>query len=1415
MFASSARRVRFSPPQNGYRFRKARAPYGARRRIRRDLALEILEQRAMLAVVPLVTETTPSRGIVVTQVIYDDAGIDWNGSDESFDDSAWTASAVGGPNGIGAPITPGAKYSAFASINAAAMVGTTNTSFLRVPFNVADADLVEGLTLKMRFDDGFIAYLNGVEVARQNAAPDAYPAWSAAAAAFAQDASAAFTMYDISAHAGALRDGANVLAVRGFDRPQVGSFPVTQDFVIQATLDADLAEPTTTTIDDSAVTPTDAPTTIDVLANDLPGAYPINPATVQVVQTPAHGTYATNPTTGAITYTPEVGFRGTDTFTYRVRDTAGVSLPGEPTTPVTVVSTTAAHRRLVPTGPIADAWTGSGAFNDSTWLVGTGGVGYDTDPSVDYEPFIQNGLVTMQNINGSVFVRYPFTVANPDGVAGLRLRMRYEDGFVAWINGVQIVSASAPSSPTWNSLATGGARNEAQAVMQDEFEIDLGAAGVVLKPGAGANILAIQGLNDTIASTDLMVQPELIADVGPTGRWSNEATVTVTVQGVGPLAVDDEAQTAGTAPVAIPVLANDEPGDPPNDFPLRPESVSIVTPPTNGTATVAPETGAITYEAKSGFSGVDTLEYTVRDAAPVGGDTGNVEIVPISAVWKYLDDGTDQGTTWRDTEFDDSAWMSGPAELGYGDGDEATVVSFGGNSNAKYITTYFRHAFDLADAGAVERLELSTVYDDGAVIYLNGTEVGRAGMPTGPVTSQTPAIFAGEESTVTFSLESAQLGTLRDGINVIAVEIHQSHSTSSDISFALRANADVDAPTGRLSNPATVTIAVASTDEAPIAGDDAAITKGAQPVTIDVLANDVPRGAFLDLGSVAIVAAPQHGTAEVLASGSIVYTPNADYLGDDSFTYTVEDLDGRVSNAATVSIEIVSSIVTAGDDLYFVDEDDVLNISASFGVLTNDASDGGDVETAIVVAPPQHGTLALAADGGFQYIPAANFAGDDQFTYRAEDGFGVGDEATVTIRVNASPDAPLAFGDVFSTAAGAPLVVVAAPAERQVLIPAGSTWRYLDDGSNLSSSWRTLEYDDTTWSTGQAQFGYGDGDETTVINFGGDVNNRHVTTFFRRELTINALSEIHTLRLDLLRDDGAIVYLNNTTVVASNASSPGQNSLAHSAVAGDEENTFLPFDLNLARLVSGRNILAVEVHQASATSNDMSFDLYLHGDVAGPVSGGVLFNDVDPDGDYMTARLVDPPAHGTLTFTADGGFTYAPNAGFVGSDSFTYRATDGERLSELATVVINVTPPPFMAADLNEDGIVDVADVAMVVAGFGMGQGADRYAGDVNGDGFVNLNDAIAVQQAMGQKADDGAAAPGALVAGRRALADDAMRVRTDRAEAGLAARAARRGGAAASDRGETFTLDARSVDRAIGRVAASLAESLRAVRRR
>jgi len=144
-------------------------------------------------------------------------------------------------------------------------------------------------------------------------------------------------------------------------------------------------------------------------------------------------------------------------------------------------------------------------------------------------------------------------------------------------------------------------------------------------------------------------------------------------------------------------------------------------------------------------------------------------LVSTGSVWKYLDNGSDQGSAWQGLLFDDSAWASGPAQLGYGDGDEATVVN-GGPATNRLITTYFRHSFTNLAPAAVTNLAVRLLRDDGGVVYLNGTEIFRSNMPSNDITYLTFALGAvppGDE-TSNFYAKAVEPVLLAPGPNVLA-----------------------------------------------------------------------------------------------------------------------------------------------------------------------------------------------------------------------------------------------------------------------------------------------------------------------------------------------------------------------------------------------------------------------------------------------------------------------------------------------------------------------------------------------------------------------------------------------------------------------------------------------------------------------
>ncbi|HSH14887.1 MAG TPA: carboxypeptidase regulatory-like domain-containing protein, partial [Verrucomicrobiae bacterium] len=163
-----------------------------------------------------------------------------------------------------------------------------------------------------------------------------------------------------------------------------------------------------------------------------------------------------------------------------------------------------------------------------------------------------------------------------------------------------------------------------------------------------------------------------------------------------------------------------------------------------------------------------------------------VTLVPAGSLWRYLDDGSDPGEAWKGVDFDDGAWGVGLAQLGYGDGDEATEIASGPSANTKFITSYFRHVVVVSDPTEYAVLHLGLLRDDGAVVYLNGREIFRSNMPDGPIGFRTPAASTvGSLAEATFYPADVLPLFLRTGTNVLAVEVHQQSATSSDLSFDL------------------------------------------------------------------------------------------------------------------------------------------------------------------------------------------------------------------------------------------------------------------------------------------------------------------------------------------------------------------------------------------------------------------------------------------------------------------------------------------------------------------------------------------------------------------------------------------------------------------------------------------------------
>jgi hypothetical protein len=164
-----------------------------------------------------------------------------------------------------------------------------------------------------------------------------------------------------------------------------------------------------------------------------------------------------------------------------------------------------------------------------------------------------------------------------------------------------------------------------------------------------------------------------------------------------------------------------------------------------------------------------------------------------------------------------------------------------------------------------------------------------------------------------------------------------------------------------------------------------------------VIDGDTDIDGTIDPTSVTVTSGPSNGNVSVNADGTVDYTPDADYNGGDSFTYTVQDNEGGTSNEATVVLDIQpkNDNPVAADSSFTGVEDNLI----TGNVLDNDDDVDGDSLSASLLESPSNGNLTLNSDGSFEYTPNADFNGTDTFTYQASDGNGGTDDATVALTV--------------------------------------------------------------------------------------------------------------------------------------------------------------------------------------------------------------------------------------------------------------------------------------------------------------------------------------------------------------------------------------------------------------------------------
>ena len=362
----------------------------------------------------------------------------------------------------------------------------------------------------------------------------------------------------------------------------------------------------------------------------------------------------------------------------------------------------------------------------------------------------------------------------------------------------------------------------------------------------------------------------------------------------------------------------------------------------------------------------------------------SVTLVPRGATWKYLDNGTNQGTAWKEPAFDDAAWASGPAVLGGGDTHVVTTVNIG-PSGGRYITTYFRRTFTVANPATVSALAITLLRDDGAVIFLNGVEIARDNIPAGAYNYLTnaPVIVSGTDETTYFPLTPTSL-PLVAGVNVLAVEVHQRDNTSSDLGFDLDLIATVSNPNN---DAPTVSLI------APLATDDFDA-----PSTIDLEAT------ASDTDGTVTKVEFFNGAAKL---GQDLTSPyEFSWTGVITGTYTLTakatDSEGAVTTSAPVSIS-VTNIDNASPTVALTAP---LNGATITSAIISLEAGAGDTDGVVTKVEFFQGTTKVGEDTVSPY--AVSWSGVAPGTYavtavaRDNDG-GTTTSSTANITVNAAP----------------------------------------------------------------------------------------------------------------------------------------------------------------------------------------------------------------------------------------------------------------------------------------------------------------------------------------------------------------------------------------------------------------------------
>ena len=545
-----------------------------------------------------------------------------------------------------------------------------------------------------------------------------------------------------------------------------------------------------------------------------------------------------------------------------------------------------------------------------------------------------------------------------------------------------------------------------------------------------------------------------------------------------------------------------------------------------------------------------------------------------NTVWRFNDSGADLGTDWRAVDYPletTTNWASGTGLFGidttvrepplYPAPFQTPLVLGAGR-----ITYYFRTRFFVPQDPASNIVSVVAYIDDGAIIYVNGVEIIRTRLPSDPVLYNTRAQLATPEGVpLTFDIDPARLVL---GTNTIAVEVHQQNENSADVVFGLHMLA-------------TGTLAPTILD--PTQPADRTVNQG-QPTTFSVVGTGIPAPDYSWFHNNVLI---PNANGPTLTIPAVAPTDAGDY-------HAVLSNKLGIATSRTAVLTVLAD-TNAPFLLYALGRPNLVDILLPFSEPP-DFGGATDPFNWEVVAADGSGAL------GISFVTLTDETNVTLTTINPRD-------PTRSYVVSNGFEIPDRFGNVLPANTMTPVAVF--PVE---LISSTNSWRYDRSGTDFGTNWFTAALSDAAWSNGPAPLdvfratsvtpephcrfdgllpGTGDPVGTCLLSLSNAAGTaQYSAAYFRTRFNFSGDAAYSVLSIQAIVDDGAAIYLNGTELTRLGLP---DGPVSYATLANRTVGNAFPefFELAPRGLVQGENILAIEVHQDSLLSADLTLGLSL------------------------------------------------------------------------------------------------------------------------------------------------------------------------------------------------------------------------------